>query len=389
MAGSTSCRTGSWPEAWVVSALRRPGTPALAPSRWPSPDQFRRISPAANATSVTRIGRPEPKFSKNPLLPLVELGELVWGLGRSRCTSGPPPGGRRRVAAGVGAWPGSRPSGAVAPHVVRNPRIGAPGSGWTSKRKRRWENLNCPPTGRSRQPGLPASPVCSGWPGRGHRVFLAQDHIGGLAGQGLLKVVPDHDVVPKVLAGRCAGRPGNVLRVLQHVLACFVRQGSIPWSGLGLQVLSRSLDPWEGCPARISLWTTTARCSSRPRARGWRTSRVATGASKNPGSELAKTPDSSGPVRRPGRADPAGPGHPLRPGSGRSRFAPGIPGPETRRSGGGGARARACRLRQPPVAHPAGRCPRDLPGSGTPHRVELPSGQAESGRRTSSGRSLR
>jgi hypothetical protein len=32
---------------------------------------------------VTRIGRPDPKFSKNPVLPVVELGELVWGLGRS------------------------------------------------------------------------------------------------------------------------------------------------------------------------------------------------------------------------------------------------------------------------------------------------------------------
>jgi len=32
---------------------------------------------------VTRLGRPDPKFSKNPVLPLVELGELVWGLGRS------------------------------------------------------------------------------------------------------------------------------------------------------------------------------------------------------------------------------------------------------------------------------------------------------------------
>ncbi len=32
---------------------------------------------------VTRLGRPDPNFSKNPVLPLVELGELVWGLGRS------------------------------------------------------------------------------------------------------------------------------------------------------------------------------------------------------------------------------------------------------------------------------------------------------------------
>lgn len=32
---------------------------------------------------VTRQGRPDPKFGKNPVLPLLEVGELVWGLGRS------------------------------------------------------------------------------------------------------------------------------------------------------------------------------------------------------------------------------------------------------------------------------------------------------------------
>lgn len=32
---------------------------------------------------LDRFGRPDPQFSKNPVLPLVELGELVWGLGRS------------------------------------------------------------------------------------------------------------------------------------------------------------------------------------------------------------------------------------------------------------------------------------------------------------------
>ncbi len=70
---------------------------------------------------LTRTGLPDPQFRRNPILPVLELGELVWGIGRSEMhlrTSNP--GTAAAVAADLRSLAevqaSSTESGPLAPH---------------------------------------------------------------------------------------------------------------------------------------------------------------------------------------------------------------------------------------------------------------------------------